>query len=504
VFGKIGFLRWSLRAVVLFAAIYAAFTTGVATAALPGIAGTGLTDWEFVETPVNATSVTLCWGGEQTSPYDSWYVRYAAGTTPPPADGPPAATVPGQPHAACYTATGLVTEQPYTFRITGHSASGESGPAFHTLAARTPGTFLLNGSSLEKLPWDTYSMQLAVTGKDRRWHALFPYVAKTGSGPFEWTFYSTREKSGWTQPQLVAGSLNSVFATNASTIAVAWNDELRRYRPRYRLKALHASSFTSPRTVPHGSKADNFEGAVLDRRSHLHLLSYERRADGGVGGAVYSSNGSGKWREQVIPRTLGCSEPLAQPCPEAPMLAYDAVTDRIVVVLSQVAHSVRIASTRASAAKLGALRALTDINKRHLSATSLASRANHITLGLASKPGEYLSSRGMGPFYVWTNGQLVRVRGTSANDEGLLVAASSRDVVQLVWERHSATWDRRQQGVWTAESVRDRKTGRWSIRNIRHRTDSHYDEIIETNPLAVSAAGRPLIAFRRIGQLDTP
>ena len=94
--------------------------------------------------------------------------------------------------------------------------------------------------------------------------------------------------------------------------------------------------------------------------------------------------------------------------------------------------------------------------------------------------------------------------GTSANDEGLLVAASSRDVVQLVWERHSATWDRRQQGVWTAESVRDRKTGRWSIRNIRHRTDSHYDEIIETNPLAVSAAGRPLIAFRRIDRLDTP
>ncbi|MEA2469279.1 MAG: hypothetical protein QOE38_277 [Thermoleophilaceae bacterium] len=496
----IGFLRRWARAAVLFAAIYATFTTGVATAASPGIAGTGLNDWEFFETPVSATSVRLCWGGEQRSPYDSWYVRYTAGTTPPAADAPPNATVPGDADGACYTATGLVTDEPYTFRITGHSSSGESGPAFHTLAARIPGTFLLDGSSRERLPWDTYSMQLAVTGQDRRWHAIFPFAAKTEHGAFEWTFYSTREKSGWTQPQLVAGSLNSVLAANASTVAVAWSDELRRYRPRYRLKTSGESSFSSLRTVPHARKGDNYEGSVLDRRGHLHVLSYSRRTDGS---ALYRSNASGKWRAQVIPTAWGCTVPLAFPCPEAPMLAYDAVTDRI-VVLSQGMGRVRMASKRASAARFGALHAIAAVNKRHLSATSLTSHADRITLGLASQPGEYLSSRGVGPFYVWTKGQLVRVPSTTADDEGLLVAASSRDLVKLAWERHSTTWDRRQQGIWTADSARNKKTGRWSIRNIRHRTASHYDEIIETGPLAVSAAGRALIAFRRNGRLDTP
>src|SRR5436305_1663024 len=72
-----------------------------------------------------------------------------------------------------------------------------------------------------------------------------------------------------------------------------------------------------------------------------------------------------------------------------------------------------------------------------------------------------------GPFYLWTNGQLVRVPGTTTNDVRLLVAASSRDRVHLVWERHSPTWDPRQQGIWTAESVRNASTGRWSIHDIR-------------------------------------
>jgi hypothetical protein len=496
--GMTGFLRRSSRPAVLFAVIYATFTTGVASAALPGIGALGFD--EFTERPDTATSVTLCWDGESASPYDSFDVRYVAGTAPPPADAPPNATIPSEPHGACYAATGLVTEEPYTFRITGHSSRGESSPAFHTLAARTPATWLLNGSSRERLPWDTHSMQLAVTGKDRRWHAIFPFSTRNQHHSLEWNFYATREKSGWTQPQLVAGSLNSVFAANASTVAVVWNDQFRRYKPRYRLKALHASSFSSPRGVPEASRSDNYEGSALDRRGHLHLLSYGRRGDGH---AVYASNASGRWREQIIPAAGGCTEPLSLPCPDAPLLAHDAVTDRI-VVLAQGGHRVRIASKRASSVKFGALHALTAINERHLSATSLTSRANRITLGLASKSGEFLNSRGTGPFYVWTNGRLVRVPGTTADDEGLLVAASSRGRVQLVWERHSPTWDRRRQGIWTAESVRDKKTGRWSIRNFRHRTHSHYDEIIETNPLAVSAAGRALIAFRRTGLLFTP
>jgi hypothetical protein len=89
---------------------------------------------------------------------------------------------------------------------------------------------------------------------------------------------------------------------------------------------------------------------------------------------------------------------------------------------------------------------------------------------------------------------LVRVPGTTADDFNLLVAASSRDRVQLAWQRRSASWDLEQQGIWTAEGVRDKKTGRWSIGSIHHRTVSHYDRL---SSLTVDARGRALAAYLR-------
>jgi hypothetical protein len=495
---KTGFLLCAtICTVALLAAIGASAPTDVRAATGTDPSGSGLPE-DFFEIPVSATSVRFCFAGpDEGSAYDSWTIRIARGTTPPPADAPPTATFPQEPSGACYTATGLVTDEAYTFRLTGHNASGEGPPAFHTFAARRPGTFVLNGGSREKLPWDTDFMQLAVTMKDRRWHAIFPFGQRDENGTLlEWTFYSTRRRSGWTKPKLAAGSLNSVLAANASSLALTWSDEMRRYRPRYRLKASHASTFGAQRTVPHARRRDSVFASALDRRGHLHLLTYGRRTDGG---AVYSSNGSGRWREQVIPGAWGCNQAtffLPQACPEPPLLTYDSVSDRVVVV-SQGRGRVRIASKRASARRFGALHPVTAANKRHLTATSLASRAGHTTLGLASKPAG-LVSEPKGPFYVLADGQLVRVPGTTANDENLLVAASAANRVQLAWQRLSPTWSRHQQGVWTAESMRDPRTGRWSIRNLRHRSDSHYDVL---NSLTSTAAGRGLLSYRRVGGL---
>jgi hypothetical protein len=495
--GKTGLLLCAaMCAAALFAAVSPGAPAAVAAASGGGFSGP-VSDWDFLEAPLNPRSVQLCWGGESTSPYASWNVRIARGTTPPAAGARPAATVAGNPHEACYTASGLVTDEPYTVRITGNSPTGESAPAFHTLAARTPGTFLLAGGSRDKLPWDTDFLQLAVTTKDRRWHAIFPFAQQRDENGtlLQWTFYSTRKKSGWTKPKLVAGSLDSVLAANASSVALTWSDELRRYRPRYRLKTAHMSAFGAKRKVPGARRRDGVFASALDRRGRLHLLTYGRRADGG---AVYASNGSGKWHQQVIPAAWGCNRVpvFFAPCPEPPLLTYDTVSDRIVVV-SQGLHDVRLASKRASARRFGALRPLGAANRRHLSATSLASRGSHTTLGLASKPASDLSGQARGPFYVWADGQLVRLRGTTANDQGLLVAASSSGRVKLAWQRLSPTWDRSQQGIWTAESVRDPRTGRWSIRNVSHRTDSHYDVL---DSLTVTATGRALVAYKRLGR----
>jgi hypothetical protein len=48
--------------------------------------------------------------------------------------------------------------------------------------------------------------------------------------------------------------------------------------------------------------------------------------------------------------------------------------------------------------------------------------------------------------------------------------------------------------VWTAERVRNRKTGRWALRSVRHRSVSRYDALLS---LTVDARGRALAAYSR-------
>ena len=93
-----------------------------------------------------------------------------------------------------------------------------------------------------------------------------------------------------------------------------------------------------------------------------------------------------------------------------------------------------------------------------------------------------------------TGGRLTKVPGTNASDNNLLVAASSPTRVQLAWQRTSVSWDLSRQGIWSAESIRDPRTGRWSIQNTRHRTSSHYDRLTS---LTATATGQPLIAYTR-------
>jgi hypothetical protein len=443
----------------------------------------GLFESGFDDFPVDAHSVRICWGGDEASQSDSWFIRRARGTTPPPADVPPEAQIPGGQEGVCYTANGLATDEPYTFRITGHDASGESEPGFVTVASRVSGTYVLNGGARERFPWPTGLLQLAVSPGDRRWHAIFPYSVNKIAG----TYYSTRGKAGWTNPRFLATSVLSVIAASAGNVAVTWSDELSRYRPRYLLGS--SGRFAPRRTIPLSSKRTMVGASVLDRRGHLHVLFIRETASGGT---FYGSNASGRWRTQTIPALQPCDYGAWYlSCTSPPLIAYDSSTDRVVVLVQD--HRIRVASKRAAAWKLGSFHALTAADERNLTATSLTSRANRITVGLESKTGR-LPAEGVGPLYVMTNGRLLRVPGTTSDDFALQVAAASPDRVLLAWRRRSASWDRTRQGIWVAESVRDKRTGRWSIRGIQHRTASHYDFLTS---LAVTAAGRPLISYTR-------
>ena len=493
--GKTAFrVRGLARSAVLLAALYAAVTLGAAAPADATLAAYGLFESGFDEFSPNATSVRICWSGDEAESSDSWYVRRAAGTTPPPADARPEVVLPGGTQGVCYTARGLVTDEPYTFRITGHDESGESEPGFVTVAARNDGTFVRHGRRSEELPGGNETrfgdVQLAMTARGRRWHAIY-----LGSTPgARGLLYTARGKGGWTEPEQVAGpnTVPEQLASNAAgALALAWDPVLE--VARYRLRLPGATRFGAVHTVPR-AEADptdglqlHPDGLALDRHGRLHLLLEHEDA-----GLRYVANASGKWREQPIPNT-SCHSLISSPCPRRPFIAYDAVTDRIVVVEQQ-RRVLRIATKRAPSKELGAFRPLAAANKRHLIATGLTTRGNRITLGLESNVGTFPSESAAGPLYVMTNGRLVRVPGTTANDWNLLVAASSPDRVQLAWQRRSTSWDRRQQGIWTAVSIRNKRTGRWRIRNIRHQTHSHYDRLTS---LTVSATGRALIAYLR-------
>lgn len=440
---------------------------------------------DFSDSPVDATSVRFCWGGDHTAESDSWTIRRAAGATPPPPDAPPEAILPGGTEGVCYTATGLVTDAAYTFRVTGHDADGESEPGNFTVAAREQGNYVLSGASNEKLPRseERGAPQVAVT-RDRRWHVMYTTPREPGRQSDSLS-YSTRSKSGWTAPAFL-GSTYQVgdywLVTNGGSLMAAWDPF---FDPaKYRLESPGATRFGARRTLP---SRDDLEDVAIDRHGHVHLLVMTNQQ-----GPQYRTNASGRWRDQRIRGGACVSYSLPPGCYPSMLLAYDRVTDRLVAV-SQFFETIRVATKRASARKFGSFRYVDAPNKLGLNATSLSSRDGLITLGLQSKPGRYLGE-GSGPLYAMVGSQLVRVPGTTADDFNLLVAASSRDRVQLAWQRRSASWDLAEQGIWTAEAARNKKTGRWSIGSITHRTQSHYDQL---SSFTVDARGRGLAAYVR-------
>ena len=444
---------------------------------------------DFSDNAVDDTSVRMCWSGDHTSEAESWTIRESVGsTTPPPEDSISLVTLTGGRSTVCYTAVGLVPDWTYTFRITGNNGGDESEPGIFTVAPRTPGDFVLSGDSSEILPGSSEhgTARVAVTPRDRRWHALYERSVKgVGRG----LYYSTRTRDGWTKPKLTAGA-GTVdgfwLLANRGTLTAAWRSYA--YRPRYRTKLSGAGFFGASHPVP---TRDDVADTAIDRRGRLHMLVERFPGDVKNQRLLYTTNSSGRFRTQQLP-SKPCPNVVSPPgCVPGPLLATDPVTDRI-VALTQFGD-VKIATKRASAKSFGAFHTVTAANKDHLVATGLTSRGGRITIGLQSSSGR-VPSEGAGPLYVLTDGQLVQVPGTTADDWNMRVAASSRDRVQLAWERRSASWDRNQQGIWTAESVRDKTTGQWSIRAIRHRTVSHYDHLTS---LTVDARGRALAAYVR-------
>jgi hypothetical protein len=473
--------KWPRRALLLAVACLAA--SGAQAAANDQPLGSLFED--FQDSPLTATSVEFCWSGDGTENADSWAIRRAAGTAPPPSDAAPIATLPGGKGTVCYKASGLVTDNPYTFSIVGHNETGDSNPGNFTLAARAAGNFVLVPGSTQRLPGslEYNEPRLAFSQRGHRLHAV--YLKLMPDKHAYGLYHSERGKGGWTKPQIVSPDslmqLDVSFASNpAGTVVAGWNTSGK--SPSYRVKRAGAARFGARHRLPNRKPGDNLDALAVDRRGHLHAL-VTRSGFWPRPGLFYLTNASGRWRESAIPKST-CLTFNDGACERPSLLAYDPVTDGLVVVEQH--NGIRIASKRADAPKFGPLRRATAANRRHLLATAVTSRGGRVTLGLRPLKG--------GGLYVWSSGRIARVPGTSSLDDGFLVAAASPDRVQLAWQRTSPAWNRKQQGIWTAQRALDRKTGRWSFGAARHRTDSAYDRL---GALTVDARGRALAGYGR-------
>jgi hypothetical protein len=425
---------------------------------------------DIEDIPVSATSVRLCWSGDGTEEIDTWTIRRAKGTEAPPADAEPVATQPGDQN--CLTSTGMETDDAYTFSIVGTSDAGDTEPAAITVAARRAGNFVLGTAA--KLPGSgEYAFPRAVHTQGRT-HAI--YMKPVPGRRHQGIYASSRGAGGWTEPQLITGEdlleLDMELTANArGTVVAAWNKTGK--APKYRVKRAGASRFGHVRRLPVG-RFDALNAIALDRDGALHVLV--SRA-GGPKGVRYLTNAPGRWRESQIPDSR-CRSFVDNDCVRPALLSYDPRSDRVVVVEQH--DEVRIASKRADARRFGRLRPVRVANRNNLVATDVARSGRRTTLGL-QKPGG-------SPLYVLSGRRLMAIPGTNRPAGELQVAAHSPNRVQVAWRRTSASWDRDEQGIWTAQLV-----GR-TIRAVRHRTDSAYDRLgsLETDRL-----GRALVAYRR-------
>jgi hypothetical protein len=477
------------RTALLLAACLAAIlaTAGVAAAKRP--LGTIFED--VYDTPAGAHAVEICWGGDGLEDMDSYTIQRAKGTRPPRARSRPIATLKGSggnPPETCYTSTGLKTDVAYTFRIVGHSEAGETEPGIRTTAARVEGAYVLAPRSDTLLFHSAESSDAQIAFSPG--HGLHAFFSK-----YTGLFHSVRVKDGWSTPKVLAGEAyarHPRIAANAGGAAVVgWNNYME--GPGYRFKSAGEIGFGPRSTFPDQQPGDAIVGLVLDRAGHIHALIDRFDFFSPERGLHYLTDSSGSWHDQLIPDSI-CGEPYDESCVPPSLLAYDPLSDQIVLV--EQSSGMRIGSKPASASEFGPLERMPAPGAGHLIAQSLTVSGGRITMGLRPymKRTSSPSILADGPVYVMTDGRIEKLPAAGEEAPFFLVAASSPDRVQLAWSRRSPSWDLGEQGVWTAERVRNAQTGRWSLRSVRHRSVSRYDVLLS---LTVDARGRPLAGYTR-------
>jgi hypothetical protein len=311
-------------------------------------------------------------------------------------------------------------------------------------------------------------------------------------------------------PPLLAGNARG-------DLAVAWQPSWEGLPPVYRLRPAGSGRWSAP-TAPFGSvpvdarvdTADLIQAVAVDNAGRLHLLVTDRSVEawGWPGAVHHERDGRVDGSLIALPQCRDREECAAFPYGFS--MAYDPVTDRLVLTeqhgemrdidgRSRRVLVLTIADKPAAAAAFGPSHEAAR-TRYTLAPASLCARGGQITVTLSGW------RKGHTP-YVMTGsapdamGTPVRVSGTTVRDTASpisdaelrgvpIAAAASRGRVFIAWQRDSIyrrpSWDRKQQGIWLREYVRDPASGVWQFRPAPHLTNSAYDRL---DSLSVGADG---------------
>ena len=453
----------------------------------------------------------------------------------------------------CQRVGRLRTDAPYTFLIQERDRSGHlMAEGVMTAAARRVGGFVAKGRRSVRLPGSEEYGRVLVTsarGRERLDAVYLASVLRTSpGGEVSWgqgVFSARVAQVGAPERELLSGEdwplVEPLLAAGNARgdIVVAWRSSER--GPVYRVRRTGQSRWSATEALGAADRTpgDQLDAVAIDNAGHLHFL-INRNATWPMAGLHYRTNATGTWTESLLPGTQ-CALRQADYCDRA-LMTYDAVRDRVVTVERHVEQRgdrgaqrdfgvIRIADKRADESGFGPLHeiAVTPLeadpeNSHRLVPADLTAFAGQTTLALKRLPpaGARRSSRA--GLFVMTGsrpedlGNLVRVPGTDLGDVtdtslygsfAFLVVAASRDRVVLARQRDTrplsgaslypplsaaTRWDRRRQGIWLQQRVRDRRTGTWQFLPARHVTASAYDVL---HSLALARDGSGVIGYSR-------
>jgi hypothetical protein len=368
--------------------------------------------------------------------------------------------------SVAHRVSGLVPDVPYTFAVRGVDSDGNASAWTdpRTAVTSAPGEFLLDNSA--RGVWRSSRLPQPAGGSVRSSAVepdgtldvgIYKTVAPTALRYFRHPGGIWRGGDlppGLRDPRVLEASPTSAGVLAASDNACVF------VRSRAGAWTTRGCFRAPVRGVHHPVPLISLK---LDRRGAVHALYADDQ-----GRANYATDASGRWAVRGLPTVAGTT-------PFGIAMAYDRVTDRVVVVEGSLAaaggrFTMRVLSKPARSGNFAALRGRFSVDaSQAVNPVSVASFGDRITIAALRLPD--LFGPAAGPPVVFTAnatgilGGARAIPGMRARDRLVQVAAQSAGRVLVTWTHQGLSTN--EQGLWTATRTYGRASAASFSRPIR-------------------------------------